>query len=242
MRSLAIPLFVAIQFNPLFAIAGSTVHGAGPVLRTPLVIEAIRGIRVTGEIDVEIKQAPVQSVLVEAQANLVPLLMTTVRNGVWTIDTGDKQYSTSERFVVHISVPTLEHITSDGPASILCAGTFTTNAFEVVSTGNGSVSITIAANRITLLNDGPGAITVGGTCAELKATARDSGPIRVHALSCGSAMAKIDGNGDIILGPTDRMVVAITGSGDVILTGKVAEVASEIDGPGRVRYATATPD
>ena len=73
--------------------------GTGETVKKSLTVAPIHGIEITGSLDVELTQAPAQSVEVEGQANVAELVQTTVTDGIWKINTS-KCYSTDKPFTI----------------------------------------------------------------------------------------------------------------------------------------------
>ena len=119
-RTLLASALVIAAFNT----QADCVKGIGEVVRKPLTVDALHGISVEGSMDVVLTPGPVQSVEVEAQANLNELLENRVVNGVWEIRTKDG-YSTDKTFTVHITAPVIDRVTVDGSGNVTSKGTFT---------------------------------------------------------------------------------------------------------------------
>src|SRR6187402_86277 len=100
----ALLVIALLSFIP--AAKADCTKGVGEVVKKSLSVDAFHGIALEGSMDVILTQGAVRSVEVEAQANLIELLETTVKNGVWSIETKDG-YTTDKRFIIHITAPVI---------------------------------------------------------------------------------------------------------------------------------------
>lgn len=210
------------------------VTGKGAVVRRSLTVQAFHGFAVEGAMDVIITPASVQSVEIEAQENLIGLVTTEVRNGVWRIATREG-YSTSEPFVVHIRVPVIDVVELDGSGNVKADGSFTAGAVKLAVNGSGDIDMAFAARSVDVQVQGSGDVTVAGSCTELRAAVVGSGDINARDLQAESVQASVSGSGDIVVHATKRLNAAISGSGDVVYAGDPMTVDQRIDGSGEVR-------
>lgn len=215
------------------------VKGTGDVVKKTVPVGSFHGILVEGAIDVEVTPGTAQQVEIEAQANLIELVTTDVRNGIWTIGTGEKGYSTDKPFVVHITVPSIDRVAIEGSGDVKALGAFTADEVELSVQGSGDLSWTTDAKSIKTTVQGSGDIRLTGSCTALTAAVQGSGDINARGLSAGSASASTSGSGDIIVNTSGELTASVEGSGDVVYQGSPAQVRSSVNGSGEVRPAGA---
>lgn len=213
------------------------VKGIGEVVRKSIQVGSFHGILVEGAVDVEVTPGNTQAVEIEAQANLIELVSTEVRNGVWTIGTGDKGYSTDKPFVVHITVPSMDRVAVEGSGDVKGLGSFTVKEVELSVEGSGDLSWVTEAGSISASIEGSGDIRITGSCAALNASVQGSGDINARGLSAGEAIAATAGSGDIIVNTSGELTASVEGSGDVVYQGSPKQVSTNVNGSGEVRPA-----
>ncbi len=218
----------------LTAKAASHVEGAGNVVRRSLSVPPFHGIRVEGALDVVLTPAPAQQVEVEAQENLVDLVTTEVRNGIWTIRTREG-YSTDKPFVVHISAPVIDAVSIDGSGDVKGQGPFAAGKVHLGIQGSGDLDMAFTATAVDVAVQGSGDVKLAGTCSDLNAAVQGSGDINARDLKAESARASSTGSGDITVCATKRLNAAVAGSGDVVYTGDPQTVDKQVAGSGEVR-------
>ena len=210
------------------------VKGTGEVVKRTITVDAIHGIKVMGSMDVILTQAATQSIEIEAQANLIDLVSTTVRNGIWYLDT-EKSYSTSKDFVVRISAPNIDLVHIDGSGDVKAMSRFSGDDVELGIAGSGNMTMEYAAKSIEASISGSGTIRLSGECTALKAAIAGSGDLIATKLNAGSAEAAIAGSGDISLTAQESLHASIAGSGNVTYTGKPTSIHKDVVGSGEVR-------
>ena len=210
------------------------VKGTGEVVKRTITVDAIHGIKVMGSMDVILTQAATRSIEIEAQANIAELVSTTVRNGIWYLDT-DKSYNTNKDFIVRISVPNIDLVHIDGSGDVKAMSRFTGNEVDLCIAGSGDMTMDYAAKHIEASISGSGSIRLSGTCEELKASIAGSGDVIATKLNAARADVAIAGSGDISLTAQETLHASIAGSGNVTYKGSPRAIHKNIAGSGEVR-------
>jgi len=103
---------------------------------------------------------------------------------------------------------------------------------------NGSGHMDIRAydhDQINLGISGSGEIEAEGRTRAVTLDISGSGEVDLEALELADADVTVSGSGKARLGPTGRAAVAISGSGDVILTRRPESLDSRVSGSGNIR-------
>lgn len=210
------------------------VKGTGPVARKTLTVAPFHGVELTGALDVTITKGAQQKVEVEAQANLAELVELEVRNGICHITTSES-YSTTKPFIVHVTIPALDHVTLSGSGDVISTTTFEPDDLHVVVRGSGDVALNVNAGTVKAELSGSGEIKLVGTATSLDAQVKGSGDIKAGNLKVAIANAQVVGSGDVTV-QTGTLNAQITGSGDVKYKGAKPTITSKVTGSGSVRH------
>ena len=209
------------------------VNGTGPATRVPLVVPAFTGIEAEGALEVRVSPGPGQAVEVEGQADLVGLVTTEVRKGIWHITTSDC-YSTDQPFVVHISIPRIDHITVSGSGNVTADSVFGAGRTLLAVHGSGDlIAHEVHEERLIASVQGSGNITVTGTADRFDAEVQGSGDLMGRALSAAHAEVAVQGSGDVEFTAVEQLNASVQGSGSVRYRGQ-PKVSSRIEGSGTV--------
>jgi len=208
--------------------------GSGTVIKQTLTVAAFQGIAAQGSLEVQIHRATTQKVEVEGQANLIALITTEVKNGIWEIRT-KKCFSTKERLIVHVSLPMIDQVTVQGSGNVQSSDAFLAQDFEAVVQGSGGLDMIVDAKRMNLLVQGSGDIELKGSCGALTAAAQGSGDIRAAGVITTNATASVAGSGDITVHATQDLNANIAGSGDILYKGEPTNLNKNVAGSGVVK-------
>ncbi|MCB0771643.1 MAG: DUF2807 domain-containing protein [Flavobacteriales bacterium] len=207
--------------------------GSGAVAEERLQLDPFHGVLLEGSMDVLISKGEAQEVVIEGQSNLIGLVGTNVKNGVWTISTS-KCYSTNEPFRVHITVPMLDRVIVQGSGSVKGVDEFSLGEVELELQGSGDIDMAIVAGVITAAIQGSGDIRLRGSTGKLIASVEGSGDIRAGELIAGDVDANVVGSGDIKVRTSGNLDAEIAGSGDVEYIGEPTSIDERITGSGDI--------
>lgn len=210
-------------------------NGSGTVVKQPLTVAAFHGIVVEGSLDVQLTKADGQQVEAEGQANLIALITTEVKNGVWHIGT-KKCISTAKPFIIHIALPTVDMVSVNGSGDVKSADNFTMDELKVEVQGSGGLHLAVDAGTIHATVAGSGDIDLNGTCASLNASVAGSGNINAGDLRTTHAEADVAGSGDINVQTLESLDANIAGSGDITYRGDPGKLNKNIAGSGNIKH------
>lgn len=212
---------------------GSGVKGQGPKVTKTLNLSDFDGLALTISGDVYLRQGNQQSVKVEAQQNIIDLMSTEVKDGVWKIKF-DKNVGNHEGVKIWVTIPKLTQATVSGSGSINGENTFTgVGDLQLAISGSGSIKLDANSNSLDVAISGSGGMNLGGSTGKCEIGISGSGDVSAFDLQTSSCSVRISGSGDASVNVNENLDVAIAGSGDVYYKGN-ARVKSKISGSGDV--------
>ena len=169
--------------------------------------------------NVYISHDSVYQVVVEAESNIIPFVLTTVNGDRLIIDTREN-LTTHQPVNIYIKTPYVSNVELDG-SGLVSLDTLEADNFRLELNGSGDVRGKVNADYLYADIDG-------------------SGNIRLEA-TCYSIESKISGSGDIsLLGSADKGMFKVSGSGDVnAFDFKIKECQAKISGSGDI-YVNVT--
>ena len=216
-------IFIAL-FSSVMGLGGcvlqqhDAIQGSGVAKTETRDVAEFTKVELTGSPDVTITIGDKQSLTIEADDNILPLLTTEVKNGKLVI--GSQQntsYSPKTDIKITITVAKLEGASVVGSGDIKASGV-KADTFEASVTGSGDLD-------------------VSGEADSLKATVRGSGDLDATKLAAEQATVTVQGSGDAKVHATKSLDARIEGSGDVQYTGNPSDVHEQVQGSGSVRKA-----
>jgi hypothetical protein len=211
-----------------------------PLRQTREISQAFDEVRLDADIDLELTQSDVVSLVIEAPAEELPSIRTEVKDGVLTLGRVQSRSSNfSWWFGRHraprawLSAPSIERLVIEGSGNVH-AGTWKTHGLEVRISGSGDVKIdALTAARLHCDLAGSGKVILTGSAASQRIRLSGSGDYRASKLKSDAATVSISGSGDAELWAERTLEARISGSGDVRYYGTPA-VTRSVSGSGSI--------
>lgn len=189
------------------------VQGSGVPARDVRQVAPFESVALEGSSDVEIAVGPIQSVVVEADDNIVPLILTEVADNTLRI-ASEGSYRSRSAVKVTITVPRL---------------------IAVVSSGSGNLAARdIVAGSFAASLQGSGSVSLAGAADELTASLQGSGSLTAAALTTDRVTVSLQGSGHAEVHTRQQLTASISGSGGVRYAGGATNVTQNVHGSGKV--------
>jgi carbon monoxide dehydrogenase subunit G len=235
------------MFVPGQAQAASA-QGSGNSATELRTLDAFEAVALSGAMDLVVRQGAQQSVQVQADDNLLPLLETVVepgRNGS-TLKVRWKRESvfsgfrignyaqTRSKVLVTVVVPKLSALATAGSGDVRLE-TFNTPSLQLSMSGSGDARLDdLTTEDLGIRISGSGDVTGKGSASRVKVSIAGSGDVRLGEMRADDVSVSIAGSGDAAVFAHKALSVSIAGSGDVTYAGD-AQVKSSVAGSGSVR-------
>jgi hypothetical protein len=195
-----------------------TVKGSGVVASETRHVSGFDAIQLAGSADVTVSFGDSESVVVEAEDNILPLIETYVRGGELVIEWKPMiSVSDTEPVRVTVTMKSLKAASLPGSGNITIAGM-----------NGGAVEFDLP---------GSGNITADGVVDSVNAELSGSGNIVCGDLQAKSATVKLPGSGNVTIFASESLGVTISGSGSVTYRGDPAEFTQSVTGSGTIQAA-----
>lgn len=231
-----VPLLCSVALWAPPALAATT--GSGKSASETRALAEFQAISLNGGMDLVVRQGTQQSVQVEADDNLLPLLETVVESTgkgatlAVRFKRGESVYSRS-RVLITVVMPRLSAVTSAGSGKLRIES-YTTPALQLVVSGAGDVELdTIVTENLGIRISGSGNVAGKGTASKLAISIAGSGDVSLADLRSDDTQVSIAGSGDARVSANKTLNVRIAGSGDVVYSGN-AVLNSKVAGSGSV--------
>ena len=188
------------------------VRGSGNVITESRDVSGFNEIAVLGSGNVVVEFNGSESLTVEAEDNIMPLLKTEVRNGRLELSV-ESSISPTVEVKYTITAATLDGVSISGSGDVAATG-IDAESFDVEISGSGKVKATGTADTLTLSISGSGRYDGEGLAASV-------GDVRVS------------GSGDAVVYVTEDLNVDVSGSGSVEYIGEPS-LTTSISGSGDI--------
>jgi hypothetical protein len=190
----------------------SGIAGSGKLQKQKRDVGSFNSISTEGAFDLEIVCQKPQSLEIEGDDNVLPLVSTEVSNNVLHIK-NLRGYSVSEPITLRISVPDLEGISASGAGKIEISG--------------------IKNEKFVIDASGAPTIKATGETKVLNVDASGAGKIDTHKLRAGRVVVESKGVSKVEVYAAEQLDVTVSGPSSVIYEGD-AVVNKTVNGPGSV--------
>jgi hypothetical protein len=239
-RTLSI-FFILLFFLPSLACGSfvtDTVIGSGKIVTQTIEVSGFHRVTLEGFGDVFIEQGQTESLLVETDENILPLLDTRVRGGELILGTKNGvDVNPSKSIIYTITVQDLDKITLSGSGSFH-AGSLNSGNFGLSVTGSGDIDVSsLAADQLTIELNGSGNIIIEDVNVKTVDTSvQGSGDIKLEG-QADTQKVRVGGSGNYLAGDlqTNATDVTVPGSADVTVWVE-DELSVRVSGSGNIRY------
>lgn len=206
------------------------VNGSGRVITEDRFVADFDKILVEGSANVILRQGDDQTVEIEADDNIIPIISTNVRGGELRIK-NEQRYRTNHEVNVYITIPVVSRLSIQGSGNLYGENPLAGDQLEVDISGSGNMDIEMYYTRLAVEGNGSGDFQMFGEVEEQEIKISGSGNYRAKDLNSQSCYIKISGSGQGEVKVSDLLDVEIRGSGDIIYYGN-PEIRSSIRGSG----------
>jgi hypothetical protein len=194
--------------------AGSATDGSGVAATQAREVSAFQSVDLAGSNNVVIRVGERQSVVVNADDNLLDRVTTEVQSGTLVIANTPGSFTTKSPMRVEIDVPVLDALTLSGSGNVVVTG--------------------VEAKRLAVNLPGSGTLTGDGAATRLDVRVGGSGTVEFTRLVASEVRADVSGSGSIFVTATKRLDASVSGSGAILYAGSPPNVTSNITGSGAI--------
>ncbi|MDX9925530.1 MAG: head GIN domain-containing protein [Ignavibacteriaceae bacterium] len=195
-------------------------------------IDKIQSIDMAIDADVYLLMGEDQKVEIEAQQNIIEVIETDIKDGMWEIEYGRNVYR-HEPVKIYITLPYIDKIILSGSGDIYSEDTFESDEIELMISGSGDIDFSVNTLVSNSLISGLGHIYIEGQTNFQHVEISGSGDYNSYDFLSSEADVSIPGSGNCRLNVSDRLDVSISGSGNVYYKGSPI-IHSNISGSGGI--------
>jgi hypothetical protein len=232
------PALADEQASTLLALFGSSsgrIEGSGKVIDDVREITGFSRVILQGPLDVRVKAADADGVIVHADDNIAPLIETHVLGGTLVIGVrAGSSYRTQTKVQVRVQARKLQGVVLRGSGDVR-VDRVDAEVFEVTLQGSGDIVVdSLRASAVAVSIAGKGDVRIKGTAGSLGVVLDGSGDVWCADLPAKQVAVRIRGKGDVRVHATDELKVDVDGSGDVHYRG-TPKITKSIRGSGSVK-------
>ena len=211
-----------------------TIQGSGDSITESRDVSGFDSISLSGIGRVIITQGDDESLIIEADDNLMEYITSEVRDGKLELDFTDiVRFDPIPSIVFRVNVNDLNALESVGVGALEMEK-LNTDQLEISTSGTGVITIDeLTVTDLVVVADGTGSIKLAGTAETQEIKLIGTGDYEAPDLESQTAAVDVTGTGSVEIWVLDSLDVVITGVGEVSYFGRPNETQS-ITGTGSV--------
>ncbi|NHQ90454.1 head GIN domain-containing protein [Janthinobacterium lividum] len=213
--ALASPAAPALA-SPLDWISGNSIQGSGKLQKQTRDVGSFHAVALNVPGTVELRIGNTDSVTIEADDNILPLIDTAVENGTLRIRPAKRNANFRQSsLTIVIQARQVERVSVGGSGNITATGLRAENLrFDVG--GSGSIHARdLDSRQVSIAIGGSGSFKASGKTEQLTASIGGSGNIQAGKLAAREVQVSIGGSGEAQVWAKDDLTISIGGSGEV---------------------------
>lgn len=241
--AVAAPAGVALAASPLSWLSGGErIQGSGKIVQQTRQLGHFSGLATSVSGDIEVRTGSTESITIETDDNILPLLETVVENGTLRIRPVKRnQQLETRRMKMVLQVRSLDRISVAGSGSV-SADQLRGERVQLDIGGSGSINLRqLDSQSVAVAVGGSGDLRVnGGKTERLQVSIGGSGEVQAGKLGAREVSVSIGGSGQATVWATQALSVSVAGSGDVEYYGD-PQVSKNVLGSGSVKRLGGAP-
>jgi len=231
-------LFLLLTTTTLSTFAQERIVGDGNLKKETRDVGSFTGVLLSGNANVDLTYGDSKNITVEADANILPYVETTVENGNLVVKMRNKtSINTKNKIVVHASLRQVAKLRVSGSGNISGSGDFSNDGkTEIAVSGSGNINVAMNSFNETKINiSGSGNVTLSGKSTNnIDATISGSGSIDCAQVSCNDVFAHVSGSGNIKVYANKSIDAKVSGSGNIYYKGAPTNINLKSSGSGKI--------
>jgi hypothetical protein len=237
----ALPASQALA-SPLDWIAGDQVRGSGNIKKQTRDLAHFTGVSLSLPATLELRIGNTESVTIETDDNLLPLIETAIDNGTLKIRPVKRNSNLQARTMkIVVYAKDIERLSLGGSGSIE-SDALRGNKLQFDLGGSGSIKLKgMESEAVAISVGGSGNFKSGpGKAASLSVSIGGSGDVDVGQVQVSDASVSVGGSGTAVVWANSALSVTIAGSGDVNYYGD-PKVSRSVVGSGGTKRLGGVP-
>jgi hypothetical protein len=218
----------------LFGLSKDRIEGSGKVVDEPREVTGFKRLIVQGPLDVVVKAADADAVVVHADDNIAPLIETSLLGSTLVVGLrSGAAFRTRTNPKLRLQARQLDGVVLRGSGDVRI-DRVEADVFEATLQGSGDIAVdALRAQAVAISLAGNGDVRIKGTAASLGVVLDGSGDVHCAELTAQQVAVRIRGSGDVRVHAVDELKAEIDGSGDIRYRG-TPRISKTIRGSGSV--------
>jgi hypothetical protein len=236
MKQALLLLSVVLLVTSCRLLGGERISGNGKITTVQRTIGGFSNVRVSGNIQVHLRNDAATSVKMETDENLMEYL-DIFTEGTDLIIRTRKGFNLdpSKDIIAYVAAPDFNEVSVSGSCDIVSDGIITSQkSLDMNVSGSGDIIMQVDVAKISTHISGSGSVQLKGKARDFSASVSGSGDIRCFDLATENTELNLSGSSEAQVNASSQLDIHVSGSGSVEYKGS-ASVTQKISGSGSVK-------
>ena len=209
------------------------VDGNGKVVKETRNVSNFDAIKIGGAFDVYLKQGNSESLVIEADENLMDLIKTDVRGGTLVIDTREN-IRNSKELNIYITFRQLEKLNLSGAVEVKSDGKLKFDDLSIDGSGASEIDLELEVDKLSCDFSGASEISLTGSANYCSIDNSGASEVTAYDFVVKEYLIEISGAGDAKIHCTEVLEARISGAASIRYQGN-PKVDSRVSGAGSIK-------
>lgn len=210
------------------------ISGNGNVVKETRDVSGFTGVHVSSGIDCYLSQGNDFEVTVEADENLMEVILTEIKGGMLVIRTDRTNIRRAKAKKVFVTLPELTELKISSAGDCEGQTPFRCEDLRLGISSAGNLSLEVEAERIDVEISSSGDASIAGKAAFLDASLSSAGDLNAFDLVAGKVNVDVSSAGDARVHATEEISMNASSAGSIYYTGDAAIIRSNRSSAGDI--------
>jgi len=207
--------------------------GNGKVKKETRDIKSFDAIKIGGAFEVHLTQGDRESLVVEADENLLKLITAEVKGGTLVVST-EKNIRNSKELNLYITFKDISKLDLSGAVEVKSEGMIKLDNLELEGSGASEVTLKLELDRLTADFSGASEINLSGSANTCDFDMSGASEVDAYGFTVKECTIELSGAGEARLNVTDNLKARVSGAGEIRYEGNPS-VDSRVSGAGSIK-------
>lgn len=232
-----LPVIVFITFisasNSACLYLSESVDGNGNVVKQEREVSAFHAIRVGGAFEVSLIQGDKESLVIEADENLMEHIKTEVSGHTLVVET-EGNLRNYDRLKLYVTFRELDLIDISGAVNVYGDDNLTFGDLTIETSGATELTLQLEASSLSIGSSGASKINLSGHCQNASLESSGASELMAGDLETEKFSLNISGAGESTVFVTNTLDVSVSGASQVRYKGNPQTINQETSGAGSI--------
>lgn len=226
--------FITLSFILIFfSSCMNSITGTGETTMATRNIENFSAIELNLNADIILTDSNVNSLMISAQENLMPVITMVVKSDKLIISS-DKNILESKPITIYLSVNRLQALELNGSGNVRSTNTLKTGSVRLELNGSGTFDLDVVCDKLIATISGSGRAILKGSGNQSNLDISGSGVIESYGFRSGNCQVEVSGSGQANVTATSELKASVSGSGSIQYQGNPTNIIPSVSGSGSI--------